>query len=237
MWQLLAMWPDNDIWVPLDVSTVHSGDGCDPHAYVVSANIHRRHLTAEQRRELIARVLKADPSKSNREIGRQTKADDKTVAAVRREKEATAEIPQLDKTTGRDGKSRPSALYRKVARKAKFKPPAKAPPDVTELAEAMAEPPPGFREATNLLGIISRFAEFCSTHDPENLARGLMPGERADVREKVRAISQWNGQLLEQLRKAGDAAALKAAADHAVSPQTPSDDADEVPAFIKRGWA
>src|SRR5262245_9759394 len=31
----------------------------DPYAYVISADIHRRHLTAEQKRVLIAKLLKA----------------------------------------------------------------------------------------------------------------------------------------------------------------------------------
>src|SRR5262245_38111107 len=39
----------------------------DPLAYVISANIHRRHLTAEQKRELIARLIKAQPEKSDRQ--------------------------------------------------------------------------------------------------------------------------------------------------------------------------
>ena len=42
--------------------------------------MHRRHLTAEQKREMIAKVLKAQPEKSNRTIAKQTKVDDKTVA-------------------------------------------------------------------------------------------------------------------------------------------------------------
>ena len=33
----------------------------DPYAYVMSANLHRRHLTPEQRRELVAKLLKASP--------------------------------------------------------------------------------------------------------------------------------------------------------------------------------
>jgi hypothetical protein len=85
----------------------------DPHEFVISANIHRRHLTAEQKRELIAKVLKAKPEASNRQIAKQVKADDKTVGKVRRELEATADIPQLDKTTGADGKARTTKRKRR----------------------------------------------------------------------------------------------------------------------------
>ena len=77
-----------------------------PYEYVISANIHRRHLTAEQKRDLIAKVLKATPGKSNRQIAETVKADHKTVASVRAQKEATGEIPQLAKTIGKDGKAR-----------------------------------------------------------------------------------------------------------------------------------
>jgi hypothetical protein len=70
------------------------------------ANIHRRHLTPEKRREIIATLLKADPTQSNRSIGSSARVDDKTVGAVRSELEATAEIPQLEETTGKDGKKR-----------------------------------------------------------------------------------------------------------------------------------
>src|SRR5262249_57584090 len=80
----------------------------DPAAYVISKNIHRRHLTAEQKRDLIAKLLKATPEKSNRQIAETVKADHKTVASVRAEKEATGEIPQLPKTVGRDRKARSS---------------------------------------------------------------------------------------------------------------------------------
>src|SRR5262249_48483699 len=80
--------------------------GIDPYAFVVSRNIHRRHLNAKQRRELIAKLIKADPSKSDRQIGETIKADHKTVGAVRAEKEATGEISPVEKRVGKDRKAR-----------------------------------------------------------------------------------------------------------------------------------
>jgi hypothetical protein len=90
--------------------------GFDPYAFVISANIHRRHLTAEQKRELIAKVLKAQPGKSNRTIAKQTKVDDKTVGKVRRELEGRAEIPHVDAVEDTKGRKQP-------ARKTSTKPP------------------------------------------------------------------------------------------------------------------
>jgi hypothetical protein len=92
----------------LDRDVVHCREVCgvDPYAHVLSANLHRRHLTAEQKRDLVAKVLKGKPEQSNRSIARQTNTDHKTVAAVREEKIVTGEIPQLEKTVGGDGKSR-----------------------------------------------------------------------------------------------------------------------------------
>jgi ParB/RepB/Spo0J family partition protein len=84
-------------------------DGTDAQAqaYVVSANIHRRHLTPEQKRELIATLIKADPTKSNRQIAETVKGSHHTVETVRDELQSTGQIAQLEKTTGKDGKARP----------------------------------------------------------------------------------------------------------------------------------
>jgi hypothetical protein len=80
----------------------------DPYAYVISANIHRRHLTAEQKRELIAKLLKAKPEASNVAIAKQVKADDKTVAKVRRDLERRSEIPNVEKRTDSKGRAQPA---------------------------------------------------------------------------------------------------------------------------------
>jgi hypothetical protein len=112
--------------------TPFSGD--DPVAYVVSANLHRRHLTQEQKRDLIANLVKAQPEKSDRQIAKAAKCDHKTVGAARSALEATGEIPQLRETTGADGKSR-KRTKRKVAREADE---PKRPPIATDVvAEAI----------------------------------------------------------------------------------------------------
>jgi ParB-like chromosome segregation protein Spo0J len=80
-----------------------------PLDYVISMNLHRRHLTSEQKREIVAAVLKESPDQSNRQVAGQVKVDHKTVADVRHELESTGEIPQLERTKGKDGKKRPAA--------------------------------------------------------------------------------------------------------------------------------
>lgn len=90
----------------------------DAQAYVVSVNIHRRHLSLDQRRDIIAKLLKADPSKSNRQIAETTKVSHHTVGDVRSELETTGQIAQLENTTGADGKKR--RTKQKGERKAKI---------------------------------------------------------------------------------------------------------------------
>ena len=91
--------------------------GDDPVAYVISANIHRRHLTTDQKREVIAKLLAANPEKSNRWLAAPLGVDDKTVASVPRDLEQLRKIPQLKKTICKDGKKR-------TTQRKKTKPPA-----------------------------------------------------------------------------------------------------------------
>jgi hypothetical protein len=70
-------------------------------------NLTRRHLSQEQRRQLVADELRGDPSRSDRQIAAGFCVDHKTVGAARDRLGGTGEIPQLEKTTGTDGKARP----------------------------------------------------------------------------------------------------------------------------------
>ena len=76
----------------------------DPFAYVVSVNYHRRHLTAEQKRDLIAKALEATPEKSNRQIAETVKASHVTVGAVRAKMERCGQIDHVDTHTDTKGR-------------------------------------------------------------------------------------------------------------------------------------
>src|SRR6516165_5929943 len=59
--------------------TDFSGDDAQARNFVISANIHRRHLSPDQRRDIIVTLLKADPAQSNRQVAEQARASHVTV--------------------------------------------------------------------------------------------------------------------------------------------------------------
>jgi ParB-like chromosome segregation protein Spo0J len=70
----------------------------------LSLNLHRRHLTREQKRALVAESIKADPQLSDREHGRRTGVHKDTAGAVRQQLEKSGEIghfsERIDPRTG-----------------------------------------------------------------------------------------------------------------------------------------
>ena len=103
----------------------------DPEGFVMAMNLHRRHLTKEQKNAAIRWKLKAAPEKSNRAIAAEVQVDHKTVAAERAELEDGGEIPHHEKHVGQDGVEQP-------ARKKPDAPLAVAPKDPPELAALKA---------------------------------------------------------------------------------------------------
>jgi len=92
----------------------------DPAAYVVSANLHRRHLTAEEKRDLIAKLIKAQPAKSNLQIAKTVKVSPTTVGTVRTKMEAAGDVSKLETRKDTKGREQP-------AKKADRKQPAPKP--------------------------------------------------------------------------------------------------------------
>jgi protein gp37 len=90
-------------------------DRDEVYSFVLSANVHRRHLTTEQKRELIDTLLKRQPEMSDRHIGNLVKADNKTVATRRAKLEGREEIPHVETRTDSKGRKQPSSKGEKPA--------------------------------------------------------------------------------------------------------------------------
>lgn len=71
-------------------------------------NLHRRHLSREQKRDLLAASIKADPGLSNREHAKRTGSSHPTAAAVRAELEESGEVEELSTRVGSDGVAQPA---------------------------------------------------------------------------------------------------------------------------------
>jgi hypothetical protein len=84
----------------------------DPVVYVISANIHRRHLTPENKRDLIALLLKEKPEASDRSIAKTVKVSPTTVGAVRAKIEAKGDVSKLDTRTDTKGRKQPARRTR-----------------------------------------------------------------------------------------------------------------------------
>jgi hypothetical protein len=91
--------------VPIEVMTGLSGE--QKRQLALDLNLHRRHLSREEIREVIERSLRADPGQSDRAIADTLKVDHKTVGVARKRLEAGGEIPHLGSTKGKDGKKQP----------------------------------------------------------------------------------------------------------------------------------
>ena len=82
-------------------------DDCvDPTAYVISANIRRRHLSPEDKIKYLAKLVAAQPEKSDRTLAKEAGTTHPTIAKARKQAEATGKTLPVEKRTGADGKRR-----------------------------------------------------------------------------------------------------------------------------------
>jgi ParB-like chromosome segregation protein Spo0J len=88
------------------------GDDAAATAFVISKNIHRRHLKAKEKREAIAALLKADPNKSDRQVGKIAGVSKNTAAAVRSEMEERGQIDHVEKRKDTQGRAQPAKRKR-----------------------------------------------------------------------------------------------------------------------------
>lgn len=74
----------------------------EPRRLALKLNVHRRHLTPGQRRELTDALLRAEPERADWDVAADVRVDHKTVAG-RRKLDSTGKSPQSSARTGRDG--------------------------------------------------------------------------------------------------------------------------------------
>ena len=101
--------------------------GVDPWAFVISANIRRRHLTTKQKQELVEKLLREKPERSDRQTAALAKISDKTVGKIRAHLEANEEIPHKERieASGRKARGRkPHAVAAAMTGAAITQPPA-----------------------------------------------------------------------------------------------------------------
>ena len=72
---------------------VFTGSEEDARLFVLSANLHRRHLTLEQKKAIVEAELKRDPAQSDRSIAKKAKVDHKTVATERPKRNRVGKFP------------------------------------------------------------------------------------------------------------------------------------------------
>jgi hypothetical protein len=135
-------------------------------AFIISKSIHRRHLAADQKRDLIAKPLKANPERSDRATGKLAKADKNTVAAVREDLEASGEIHQSEMRVSASGQTRKPA--KKSALRDQQPPPAGRVPASEPAASALADQSGAQPE----LVVASAEAVACSAQPPRSPIRG-----------------------------------------------------------------
>jgi hypothetical protein len=108
----------------------------DPLAFVLSANVHRRHLTAEQRQAILIELIARAPTKSDRQIAKDIGVDHKTIARARTKGEDVGRIPHVENRTDTKGRQQPATKSKSKSKRSnpgpkgcEPTPPPKAPSD------------------------------------------------------------------------------------------------------------
>jgi DNA-binding Lrp family transcriptional regulator len=141
----------------------------DPWAYVISANIRRRHLGTEDKDRLIVQLLKADPTKSNRQVAKLTDTSHPHVAKVREQAEKTGDVETVTTSIDSRGRQQPARKSRVV----------KFTPETIQQIKKLTERGASREKIAETIGVtVNSLQTACSR-------LGISPPPRKDTRDDI----------------------------------------------------
>lgn len=148
-------------------------------------NMARRHLNAEQRRELIREQLRETPEKSDRQIARDLGVHQSTVGTQRKELEECGQVSKLDTSTGADGKQyprKPVSVFNPTRREIKAM-------QSSGTVERMAATGESAIYAARQLNVEAKAARKAFTLDAE-MPEGMCRLYNADIRDGLPVVKE-----------------------------------------------
>jgi ParB-like chromosome segregation protein Spo0J len=91
---------------PWTTTATELNDDAATRAFIISHNVHRRHLTPEERLKRLEAAIIANPTASARAIAEEAGVDKNKVVKARKKLESTGAVRTVQKTVGKDGKAR-----------------------------------------------------------------------------------------------------------------------------------
>jgi ParB-like chromosome segregation protein Spo0J len=184
----------------VEVRTVEFADG-NPLAFVVSKNVHRRHLTADQKRNLVAELIMAAPEKSDRQIAEQTKVSPTTVGKVRKDLEHAGDVSKLD--TRADTKGRKQPAHKATSAVVAAADRAEAGGRVASLVRAA---PVGGASSTAAVALpgsalagVEAVAALCRRTPAMAAVARMSPDEMGKARSYLAEVDRWRGAFSKAL--------------------------------------
>jgi hypothetical protein len=198
--------------------------------HIISANIHRRHLTPEDKKRFAAQLLKLAPERSNLSISKDVGLSHPTVAMVRTDLEESGDVEKLSTRTDAMGRQQPArrktTTPKKLRGAAVEVPPEKVQdgeptlfddlspslaPEASPAEKRDAAPPkpaeapqpldPAREHLTYILGGTGAFRHVPLDADFNRMATIIDPGERERCKDDMKMVGKIARHLLIALER------------------------------------